>query len=74
MCARVVSLPFPIRQELAVVGHHHAIPVRVFNLLNVHFKVDGAHNPVAEKLMNQGLDGRPIDLGNLLIFPSDSIT
>src|SRR5262249_8395213 len=58
--------PLLIRQEFAVVGHDHAVALRVFLLANVHFEVDGAHNAVSKHLMNERFDGCAIDLGNFM--------
>src|ERR1700760_4030790 len=55
-----------VRQELAVQRHHHPVPGRVFLAGHVHPEVDRAHDPVAEFLVDEFLDRRPVDLEHLV--------
>ncbi len=60
------GLPLLIGQELAVHGDDDAVALRVLLLADVQLEVDGAHDAVAEHLVDDGLEGRPVDLGDLV--------
>src|SRR2546421_5109429 len=59
-------LPLPVRQELSVVRELHAVALRVGDGVDVDLEVDRAHDAVAELLVDHRLDGRPVDLGDLV--------
>src|SRR5215210_3295565 len=64
-------MPLPlIGQELALVGDPHAVALRMLNPLQVHPEVDGAHDAIAELLVDQSLYSGAIDLRNL-VYPVD---
>src|SRR5215510_8851449 len=58
--------PLLVRQEFAIIGHHDAVTLGIFYLLNVHFKVDGAHDAITEHLMDERFNGGAVDLRNLM--------
>ena len=51
-----------VGEELAVEHDDDAVAVGVRLARDVHGEVDGAHDPVAELLLDQALDGGPVDL------------
>jgi len=63
-CARI-SAPL-VLQELAVQGDHDAVAARVGASVHVDPEVDGAHDAVAELLVDEFLDGRAVDLKYLV--------
>src|SRR5258708_9499459 len=55
-----------IGQELAAHRDAHAIALLVGLALDRHVEVDGAHDTVAEFLLDEGLPGRAVDLDQLV--------
>jgi AcrR family transcriptional regulator len=55
-----------VREELAVQRHDHAVAIRVGIAADVEAEVDGAHDAVAELLVDELLDGRAVDLEHLV--------
>jgi hypothetical protein len=45
-------LPFAVGEKLAAVGDHDTISLWVRLLLNIDLEIDGAHDAVAEHLVN----------------------
>src|SRR3981189_2375290 len=48
-------------EELAVESDHDAVACRIGSTLDIELEVDGAHDPVAELLVNRFLDRRAVD-------------
>src|SRR5690554_1454185 len=46
-----------VGEKLAGQQYLHPVPLRIGLALDIHGKVDGAHDPVTELLVNQLLDG-----------------
>src|SRR5215475_6092854 len=57
---------FPILQKFAVIGHHDPVPFGIFDLLDIHLKVDGAHDTVPEHLVDERFNSRTVDLRDLV--------
>src|ERR1700729_3771398 len=55
-----------VGEEFAVEGDDHAVAGRVGDALDVEAEVDRAHDAVTELLVDQLLDGRPVDLDDLV--------
>src|SRR5206468_3758657 len=64
--ARASRSPFLIRQELPIHRDDHPVAFGILLLLNVHLKVNGTHDTVAEHLVNDGLERGAVDLGDLV--------
>jgi hypothetical protein len=60
------GLPFFVRQELAIHRDDDAIPLGILLLLHVQLEADRAHDAVAEHLVDDRLERRAIDLGDLV--------
>src|SRR5262245_35765455 len=60
------SSPLLVRQKFAVIGHHDPIPFGIFYLLDVHLKVDGAHDTVPKHLVDERFNSRTVDLRDLV--------
>src|SRR5262245_30309390 len=60
------SSPLLVRQKFAVIGHHDPVPFGIFDLLDIHLKVDGAHDTVPEHLVDKGFNSRAVDLRDLV--------
>ena len=56
----------PIREEFAAEGQLDPVAFRVGLALDRHVEVDGAHDAVAEFLLDQLLPGRAVDLHQLV--------
>src|SRR5207253_9563698 len=59
-------LPLPVRQELSVVRELYPVALRVGDGVDVDLEVDRAHDAVTGLLVDHRLDGRPVDLGDLV--------
>src|SRR5690242_8162603 len=55
-----------VGQELATHGQAHAVAFLVGLPLDRHVEIDGAHDPVAEFLVDERLPGRAVDLQQLV--------
>src|SRR5215213_10098878 len=62
---RITPLPL-IGQELALVGDPDAVALRMLYPLQIHPEVNGAHDAIAELLVDQRLYGGAVDLRNLV--------
>src|SRR5207244_1508766 len=58
--------PLLVGEELARVDDLDAVALGVLDAADVDVEVDGAHDPVAEHLVDDGLDARPVHLGDLV--------
>ena len=61
-----MRLPFAIWKEFAVVGDHHPVALGIGFFLNVDLKIDGAHDAVAEHLVDERLHRRTVNLGDFV--------
>src|SRR5260221_12525831 len=61
MTARMRASPSLVRKELAAHGDLDPITFRILNFVNLHSKIDCAHNAIPELLMDQFLDRLPIN-------------
>src|SRR6476469_8596806 len=59
-------LPLAIREELAVHRDLHAVALWIGHAVDIHLEVDGAHDAVAELLVNHFLERRAVDLHHLV--------
>src|SRR5215218_3953364 len=62
---RIMPLPL-VGQELAHVGDPDAVALRMLHPLQIHLEVNGAHDAIAELLVDQRLYGGAVDLRNLV--------
>src|SRR5215216_2103248 len=62
---RIMPLPL-VGQELAHVGDPDAVALRMLHPLQIHPEVNGAHDAIAELLVDQRLYGGAVDLRNLV--------
>src|SRR5260221_14303803 len=61
MTARMRASPSLVRKELAAHGDLDPITFRILHFVNLHSKIDCAHNAIPELLMDQFLDRLPIN-------------
>jgi hypothetical protein len=63
---QATASPLSIREKFSVVSDDDPVALWIGFFLDVDFKIDGAHDAVAEHFVNQGFHSRAVYLGNFV--------
>src|SRR5437773_12148999 len=61
-----MALPLTIGKEFTIISDFHPVTFGIFHFFDIHLKVNGAHNAIAEHLMDESFHGGPINLSDFV--------